>query len=260
MLQVEQLVGTFADSEISAAGILPLFESREGIGEPLTLVFRESEIDLDQLYEGGIEGEVMITGNAVSPTIGGAIELFDGQGFVPEGEEQAETEIALDETNEDIDTETAFTPRLQDFAIVLEDFRFQQEPLYQFAVSGDLILNGAADNVTEIQADGTLEVERADVDFVSSEFNLQQAYNNVIIFDPQESILNPFIDIRLETEVSELADIDRGVIDDNEIPDPISQVGRNETINITLNVQGEAERIVPRIDEDPDNLCLIEPP
>ncbi len=72
-------------------------------------------------------------------------------------------------------------------------------------------------------------------------------------------ILNPFVDVRLQTEVSDLDNIDLGVVDDNEIPDPISQAGRNEIVNVILAIEGETEQIIPRIDEDPAN-CRIEPP
>jgi translocation and assembly module TamB len=67
LIKVQQLTGTFAKSKISATGVLPLLEPRNNINNPLTLVFQESEIDLDQLYEGGIEGEIIITGDAFSP-------------------------------------------------------------------------------------------------------------------------------------------------------------------------------------------------
>ncbi|HHP7231214.1 MAG TPA: translocation/assembly module TamB domain-containing protein, partial [Xenococcaceae cyanobacterium] len=297
LLQVEQLTGTLANSPISAAGVLPLLEPRTDISNPLTLVIQESEIDLDQLYEGGIAGEVIITGDAFTPLIGGEVALFDGQVFIPENETEAEvaTETEVSDTNgsneadsteiendvdteinpedsnevavepdiadtEDTDTESAFNPQLQNLAVALKDFEFEQAPLYQFNLEGDLILNGAATNIPEIRADGTLQLTRADVDFVSSEFNLQRNYNNIIVFDPTESILNPFVDVRLQTEVSELADFDPGIVEGNEIPDPISSIGRNETIDVFLDIRGDAEQIIPRLNEDPDNLCHIEPP
>ena len=264
LLQIEQLTGTFARSKIVASGILPLFEPQE-IDNPLTLTFLESKIDLDGLYEGGVEGKVILTGDAFSPLIGGEIELFDGQAFVPDNDSETEevnaiaSEINPIATN-DTETESAFKPKLQDFRVDIEDLRFQLASVYKIVLGGDLVLNGAANDVPEINADGRLYLTRADVDFVSSQFNLQQNYNNVIVFDPEVSILNPFVNVRLETEVSELDDIDFGIVEDNEIPDPISQVGRNEIINVFLIVEGEAEQIIPRINEDADNLCRIEPP
>ena len=270
LLRVEQLTGTFAKSEIAASGTLPLFESVANTSNPLSIDIYESEIDLDQLYKGGIAGEIIITGNAFSPSISGEVELFDGQAFVPDNEEEdtkdpldriGENELEIAATN-NIDNnseESAFNPLLQDFAVNLSDFRVQQTPLYKIVLGGNLILNGAANNIPEITADGRLQLTRADVDFVSSNFNLQQEYDNVVIFDPEVSILNPFIDVKLETEVAELDDIDLGVVDDNEIPDPISLSARNEIIDVTLNIQGEAEQIIPRVNEDP-TLCDIDPP
>ncbi|MBW4534365.1 MAG: translocation/assembly module TamB domain-containing protein [Pleurocapsa minor HA4230-MV1] len=260
LIKVQQLAGTFAKSKISATGVLPLLEPRNKINNPLTLVFQESEIDLDQLYEGGVEGEIIITGDAFSPLIGGEIELFDGQAFVPDDESESENTETASTNSNNTNTENAFRPRLQDFTVAIEDLRFQFASVYRFVLGGDLILNGAANNVPEIQAGGTLQLTQANVDFASSEFNLQRDYDNAIVFDPEETILNPLIDIRLQTEVSELANIDLGVVDDNEIPAPIAQVGRNETIDVTLAVEGEAEEIIPRINEAPRNLCRIEPP
>ncbi len=255
LLQVEQLSGTLAKSNITASGVLPLLEPRENINDPLTLTIYKSEIDLDQLYKGGIEGEVIITGDAFSPLIAGEVELFDGQGFIPKDEEETDLNNAIADT----DPESAFKPQLTDFEVVLADFKFQQMPLYKFVVNGDLILNGAANNVPEIKADGTLQVQQGDVDFVSNQFNLKQDYENTIVFDPKKTILNPFVDVRLQTEVSNLDNIDLGVVDDNEIPDPISQAGRNEIVNVILAIEGETEQIIPRINEDSAN-CGIEPP
>ena len=275
LIQVDQLTGTFADSDIAASGVLSLVETAENTSESLTVTIYESEINLDQLYKGGIAGEIVITGNAFSPLIGGEIELFDGRAFIPQDEEEideegiVEAELTLDQQenvavalNEEVDNtkENAFTPKLKDLAVTLADFKVQQTPLYRIILEGDLILNGAANNVPEIKADGKLQLTRADVDFVSNEFNLQPDYENVVVFNPDTTILNPFIDVKLETEVAEYNDIDLGVVDDNEIPDPISQSARNEIINVTLNIEGEAEQIIPRTNENFSNLCIIDPP
>jgi translocation and assembly module TamB len=256
LIQVERLSGTFAKSQISARGGIPLLGARN-LDNPLTLLFQESQIDLDRLYEGNIAGEVIITGDAFNPLIGGEIELFDGRVFAPEEDETATTALTNDNNSQ---SPTTFRPRLQDFKVNVEDIRFELTSVYNFVLAGGLTLNGAANNVPQIKAGGRLQFTRANVDFISSQFNLQQDYDNVIVFDPKETVLNPFIDLRLEAEVSEFADIDTGVVDDNEIPDSISQVGGNETIAVTLAVEGEAEQIVPRIDAASENLCQIEPP
>ena len=246
LIQVKQLSGTFAQSKIAASGVLPIFESVESISQPLTLDIYESQIDLDRVYIGGIEGKVIITGNAFNPLIGGEIELFDGRAFVRDNEVVENPE------------KSAFKPLLKDLDVVLSDFKVQQAPLYNIALEGDLVLNASANNIPKITADGILNLTRADVDFVSNKFNLQQDYENIIVFNPHTSILNPSLDVRLTSKVAKLDNIDLGVVEDNEISDPISFANHNTTVYLLL--KGEAERIIPRIGEDPDRLCLIEPP
>ena len=245
LIQVEQLSGTFAQSKIAASGVLPLFESVENISQPLTLDIYESQIDLDRLYKGGIKGEVIITGNAFNPLIGGRIELFDGRAFFRGNKVVKNPE------------KSAFKLLLKDLDVVLSDFKVRQAPLYNIALEGDLILNGPANNRPEITADGILNLTRADVDFVSNEFNLQQDYKNIIVFKRDTSILNPSIDVRLTSKVAKLDNTNFSVVENNEIPDPISFT--NQNITVYLIFKGEAERIIPRIGEDPNRLCPIKP-
>ena len=268
LVRVEQLKGTFANSDIAASGTLPIFESINNLDRPLTVTVYESQIEIDELYKGGVEGKGVITGNAISPLIGGNVELFDGRAFVPKSEDEAvDTELIRDEANDsgvaatgnERDTKkSAFKPKLKDFAVTLSDFRIQQAPLYKIVLEGDLILNGAANNVPDVKADGTLKLTRADANFVSNEFNLKQEYDNIVVFDPDTTILNPAIDVELETEAAELDDVDLGIVDDNEIPDPISVAGRNEIVDVTLDIEGQAEQIIPRVDEDSNPYCVTD--
>ncbi|XTZ11175.1 MAG: hypothetical protein ACQZ3N_04895, partial [cyanobacterium endosymbiont of Rhopalodia yunnanensis] len=63
-IKISQLEGTFAQSNLIIAGVLPLFESQPQVENPLTIAIEKGTIDLEGLYSGGIEGSIFVTGNA----------------------------------------------------------------------------------------------------------------------------------------------------------------------------------------------------
>lgn len=75
---VEQLTGQFAQAKAIAVGALPLSEAKPQ-PNPLSISVEQSTLKLKDLYVGNVSGKVVVTGTALSPAIGGAVELSNGQ-------------------------------------------------------------------------------------------------------------------------------------------------------------------------------------
>ncbi|WP_026736272.1 translocation/assembly module TamB domain-containing protein [Fischerella sp. PCC 9605] len=68
---------------VTASGILPIFATpqtqQQATNNPLTISMNDLNVDLAGLYQGGVSGNAVITGTALSPNLGGTIRLSDGK-------------------------------------------------------------------------------------------------------------------------------------------------------------------------------------
>ncbi|HAJ62686.1 MAG TPA: hypothetical protein DCP31_28480, partial [Cyanobacteria bacterium UBA8543] len=75
---VEGVNGRYGGGFITAAGTIPISQPISQ-DNPLTVNIGELAIDLQGLYRGNVQGNVILTGTALTPKIGGQVNLFDGQ-------------------------------------------------------------------------------------------------------------------------------------------------------------------------------------
>jgi hypothetical protein len=256
LLNVDTLTGTFANSGLTVTGNLPLLQPVANLENPLTVnIPQGEEIDLDGLYAGGINGEVIVTGSALNPVIGGRVNLVDGNAFIPEGEEEQATPNKLNGQ-----AQAAPPPilaRLNNLRVNLENFRLQQQPLYDIAIEGDLILNGTYETLATIEPQGTLLLTRADVNLLNSIFLLARDRQNTIVFTPQAGLFDPHLDLQLVNEVSNIRNPRLLESDANEVPDSFSQAGRTEVVRIFLTVDGQAGELLPGLGQPVPATCGI---
>jgi translocation and assembly module TamB len=82
-LTVESLQGQYNKGAVTAAGVLPIFARQaaqaEAATNPLTVSVNNLDLNVQGLYQGGVSGDVLIGGTALSPDIGGTIQLNNGQ-------------------------------------------------------------------------------------------------------------------------------------------------------------------------------------
>ncbi len=256
LLNIDTLTGTFANSGLTATGNLPLLQPVANLENPLTVnIPQGEEIDLDGLYAGGINGEVRVTGSALNPVVGGRVNLVDGNAFIPEGEEEQATPNKLNGQ-----AQAAPPPilaRLNNLRVNLENFRVQQQPLYNVALEGDLILNGTYETLATIEPKGTLLLTRADVNLLNSIFFLARDRENTIVFTPQAGLFDPYLNLQLVNEVSNIRNprlLESGA---NEVPDSFSQAGRTEVVRIFLTVDGQAGGLLPGLGQPVPATCGI---
>ena len=285
IVNVETLEGTFADKDLSITGSLPLLKAVE-IDNPLTVDLPEGKIKLDQLYKGGVEGKVKVTRTALEPIIGGKVSLKDGRVSIPKTETPSVEEgiqLAKDRTNNNNNAiatssksstktpstsqnkptttktnSTTFVTTLNNFQVELENFVLKQTVLYKFSLTGDLTLNGTVDQPDNIKPEGTLKLTQADVDLLSTSFNLARNRENTIVFTPDEGVFNPTLDIILRTEVSELNNVRLAESGENAINDPLSQAGNTGIITVDLTINGETEEILSNLGKQ-ELYCNIRP-
>ena len=287
IVNVETLDATFAEKDLSITGKLPILTAVNNLDNPLTINLpEEGDIKIDKLYEGGVAGEVTVTGASLQPVIGGRVNLEDGKISIPKTEKIEEDAVKIAKnrsakiasantsTKNKASTKTSqkqqtaasssFVTALKDFQVNLEEFKLEQTALYEFEIEGGLTLNGTVDQPSNISPQGTLTLTKAEVNLFSNSFELARNIENSIVFTPEAGVFNPTIDVVLRTEVEDVKDQDelntlRSVESNvNEIEDPITNIDDSNTIRISLVVDGEAEEILPNLAQNNTN-CNIRP-
>ena len=272
ILTVESISGTFAEKDLSINGKLPILTTVNNLENPLTVNLTEGEINIKQLYKGGVAGNIRVTGAALQPVIGGEVTLEDGRVYIPKTEtpktNSDAAQVAQNPSRRDAATKathdrnapSSFVTTLNDFQVNLRDLVAQERPWYRFGVNGDLLLNGTVDQPNNIKPEGTITLEEGWVNFLSNEFLVNRSRENTIVFTPDTGILNPFVDIQLVAIINEfeLADIRVADLGENEIRDPISQAQGRNSVVVNLIIDGETEAILPSF-FNKNNYCEIRP-
>ena len=297
IVNVESLNATFAEKNLSVTGKLPILTAVADLDNPLTINLpEEGDIKIDRLYQGGVKGNVMITGASLEPVIGGEVTLEDGNVSIPKAEAPTEEDAvqvvqtqandavsgtkvkaanktvnkANSKANDKVDatveksSSKSFVTALNDFKVNLKDFKLSQALLYSFRLDGDLTLNGTVDEPSNIIPDGTLLLTRASVDLFSNRFSLLRSRDNTIVFTPDAGVFNPQLNIVLRTEVEDIDQQDFNSIrnvgtNSNELDDPISEISNSQTVRINLVIDGETTDILPNLAQTGNLNCNIRP-
>lgn len=234
---VSELTGQFRQGSVRAAGELPVF-SPLAVETPLQVTFDQVELELEDLYQGRIDGTVEVTNSALFPNLGGQLLLTRGQVF-----------IAQDETGTGGQTVDLETPPIISYDnLLLELGRGVQIisfPVLNFVADGKLLVNGPFESP---EPNGTIFLRDGQVNLFTTTFTLTRG-ENTATFDPQFG-LDPILDVRLRAAVQETTrpriispvGFDR-LGTGTEIVDPSIERGGVETVRIEAEAQGLASRL-----------------
>ena len=272
-LSVEQLEGTIENSQVFVTGVLPFFQPIKNNLNPLTVSLTNSQIELDNLYKGGINGEIIVTGTAFNPKapplIGGGVALERGQVFIPKTDQQRPDNqaIALSLSNQwlgNLENRGAgIAPEFHNFQVSLKNLKVSQAPLYEFGFGGEIVLNGKLNNLDNLVANGQVKLQQGRFGFLNTRFVLNRRHNNVIVFDPDQSLLNPDVDIQMRSIISDSSATSTSVLAQqrgelsNEIPD--NSLTRVQRIDVTLSLQGQLDQLLPNLRQDAAKVCSYRP-
>jgi hypothetical protein len=102
------------------------------------------------------------------------------------------------------------------------------------------------------------------VNLFSSSFKLARNRENIIVFNPKAGMFNPKLDVILGTSVEDVKTGDVNNLrlaesNSNEIDDPLSNNEDSQTIRISLIVDGEAQEILPNLNQTTNLSCDLRP-
>jgi translocation and assembly module TamB len=263
---VEGLQGKFSDGQVVAQGVIPIFKTLQpddpDFTNPLTVSLDQLALNLQGLYQGGASGNVLITGTALSPVIGGEVRLAEGEVLLADA--NATTPTSSGSTSGAIgapsqigegagaNADAGTVPEFNNLRLTLgDDIAIIRPPILNFQATGTLILNGTRN---DIRPAGTISLRRGSVNLFTTQFVLARGYEHTATFSPNQA-LDPTLDIRLIAAVPEVTQ--RRVPSSSvssEVAETFStNVGGLETIRVQARVTGPASQLF-------DNLQLTSDP
>jgi translocation and assembly module TamB len=241
---------------ITASGILPIFATPQtqqlAANNPLTISLDDLNVELEGLYQGGVSGNVVITGTALSPNLGGTIRLSDGEILV--GGTEAAPAPAAGGTPADSATATSRSPiDLTGLQLVLgEDVQVTRQPIFSFEAEGDLTVNG---NLANPRPQGVVSLVGGQVNLFTTVFTLARGEEQTARFTPKGG-LDPILDVTLVATVPEATSRFRVPTSplSSEIRDiSTTNFGTFRTVRIQALIQGPASELAENLELTSDS-------
>jgi translocation and assembly module TamB len=248
-IQVQTLEGRFSTGQVTAQGTLPILRPlnlrNPNEEAPLAINLDNIGFELEGLYDGNVDGQVILQRTALAPVITGSITLSDGRVLIPSRDDDAAAVAAAVAPSSEAPTTGAVSaPEFEDLQIVLGDrLRVVQEPLLNFLVAGELLINGTQD---DLQPEGTINLRSGQVNLFTTIFNLDRDYDNTAVFTPNRG-LDPVLNVYLVASVPEVTRApiaQTSPLTTSEIAEtPSFEYGALQTIRVEASVVGPASQI-----------------
>ncbi|MEB3293546.1 MAG: translocation/assembly module TamB domain-containing protein, partial [Synechococcales bacterium] len=221
----------------------PMAPSPEAGIKPLTIDLQRLAVNRKGLYQGSVNGRVVIGGSAIDPRVGGDVCLTDG--LVQLADAPAAGGGATDQ-------QQPF--ELEGLKLTLgRNIRVGRAPILNFVADGRLIVNGTLSN---LQPEGTINLRAGQVNLFTTQFVLVRGYKNRASFR-RGGGLDPELDVQMIASVPEVtrtrvptSNINSEI---NDAPAIASNLGALQTVRIQARVSGPASKLS-------DNLELTSSP
>ncbi|GGA32735.1 translocation/assembly module TamB domain-containing protein [Okeania sp. KiyG1] len=192
-IEVKELQGILSDGKVEVIGVLPIFQPFDSqepdINNPLTITLDQLNIDFQRVFQGGIDGKVLITGAALQPEIGGNVEVSQGKIFLNQA-----AGFAAAAGNGENAPDFGIEIGLNNFQVILSDRLLMISPgLANFEVAGGLLINGT---LSDIRPSGDIDLEAGVINLFTTELRLDPNYKNTATFTPING-LDPIVDVQL---------------------------------------------------------------
>ncbi|MGC1306848.1 MAG: translocation/assembly module TamB domain-containing protein [Phormidesmis sp.] len=289
-ISIQQLQANLGDGQLNVTGRLPLLPSGQSIlaanlaaKEQPTLVSRAKQIpqntngllislnalpvDYSGILRAVFEGQVLVAGAVLQPTVSGNIEIDDGQVQANEllskaGSISLPTAAAVEEVSpyrveylgpEALDSQQANQPqglldkvRLQNFSLAFGDrLDIIGRPFYDLNALGSVVVSGPLNN---LQPSGTIELTSGWINLFSTQFRLDSDAPNTATFTP-EGGLNPFVDVVMtarvqDRDISPAPPSNGGFLEAETAIDPgLDTVGEIQYIKVQAIANGPASEL-----------------
>ncbi len=236
-LRVDGVQGLFSQGQIRMAGVLPLqtplSATDPDAATPLTISINQLQVNANNIYQGIVNGSLVITDTLLSPNIGGTVQLSRGRLDLGAIAGLGNGNGAIVATN------PLFEPPVFDnFNIELVDnLRVTRAPFLNLNAKGSLTLNGGLDT---LQPEGEIRLTSGQLNLFTTLFLLQRQADNYVRFTPAAG-LDPELNLTLAAAATEVLTPGTTRLGDFSTA-PATSIGTLNTVRITARINGRASQ------------------
>lgn len=243
-IQVERLNGQYNQGQVAASGVIPVSApfsaSDPDLATPLMVNLNQLALQVKNLYSGEVDGNLLVTGTALSPVLGGTLQLTDGEVLLA-NTPGINGNSPVAPTSDPEAQQSPFSPvRFNNLQVTLaDDLQITYPPILSFLASGDIVLNG---NLNSLQPQGKVNFKRGQVNLFTTRFRLNRRKQNYAEFLPGKG-LDPNLNVNLiatVTEVTRPPTDATGIIETN----TPTALGALESVRIRAEVKGQASELI----------------
>ncbi len=224
-IQVERLKGNFSRGNVQAKGVIPFFAKLKpndpDQANPLSITLNRLVLNVKDLYQGGASGNVVISGAALSPIIGGNVELANGKvlltqqvaaaakaalsgaGTPKSGADpvQAPSGAAGVKAAGGSNAVGGIVPAFNNLQLTLgKAIAIILPPVLNFQAKGGLLVNGT---LNDPRPQGTIRLTGGDVNLFTTQFTFARGYKQTVTFLPNQP-RDPNLHLRLVAVLPEV--------------------------------------------------------
>ena len=238
---VKDLQGQFSKGKIAAYGEIPISENHSvQIEDPLTIDLDKLALNLKGLYEGGVSGDLQITGSVFDPKVGGEVELSNGKVLLSESNEPVDSSndnfvfSSLKSIKPDEATREESITRFNNLELTLgKNLEITRPPILNFKATGKLNLTGSLNQpITE----GKIRLTKGNVNLFTTQFKLARGLENTAIFRKSQPN-DPDLDINLFAKVLDV------IQSSNLNKQDLTGLAALESVRVEANIEGPASKL-----------------
>ncbi|NMF66896.1 translocation/assembly module TamB domain-containing protein [Brasilonema octagenarum] len=243
---VQNLRGKYNNQgSVEAQGEIPVANQGTKINNPLNVTLNQLALNIKELYKGDVSGNLLLTGSALNPMVGGQLQLDNGQVSLAESKNPTTPENSNDtnvsplkaakqETPKESPKVSNTTTKFQDLKLNLgKNVEITRPPILSFRATGSLTVNGS---FGEPIPEGTIRLKGGSVNLFTTRFNLVNGYKHKAIFRANQP-RDPNLDVQLFAKVLD-------VLQNTDFNKPnITGLAALENIRVEARVQGPASKL-----------------
>lgn len=243
-IQVENFTGKFSGGDINIIGNLPIINTNTPNINPLMINFHNLTVNLPELYQGNLKGNLQITGSAIAPKLAGDLELVEGQIFLSDN--KVENGTINTSINDNNNTNFA-NMQLKELNLILgSNIKIIKEPILSVIAKGNLKLKGSLNN---LKPEGNIYLTQGKVNLFTSQLKLAENHENIAKFTIENG-LDPYLDIELLASVTET---NRHQFVSSPVASEIKDLSNSEvptiqTIRVKANVKGLSSQLADKLE------------
>ncbi len=252
-IDVQKLTGKLAKGQVNVVGVIPISESFAlNPAQQLQIKMNGIPVNIQDKYNGDVNGNVNVIGTALNPILTGAIKLSNGQVLLPDT-----SNSTPDNSTQPVSAEVPNPNSLQlrNLQITLGDnLQITRAPLLSFLATGTIDVDGTIDKPRPF---GQVQLKKGSVNLFTTQFRLASGPQTADFFPTlgAEPVLNIKLYAKTLSSTANLLSQRNSIArtaKNGEINQPAdfytTSLGSVQTVQVEARIAGLASQLTERLE------------